>query len=321
MRCCRKIASALALSLFLVAGASAKDFPNRPIRLIVPYSPGGGTDLTARLVAQKMSVTLGEPVVVENRGGASGAVGSLFVAKSNPDGYTILLGTTGSMAIDPSLRSDLPYNSLRDFQPISLISIAPLLVVANPTVPVNSMKEFITYAKDHPNQLTFSSSGGSSMLSGEMFKIMGGIQMVDVPYKGVGPAALAAVSGDVQITFSDLMVLLPFVRAGKLKALAVTSADRSPIVPEIPTVAESDLPGYQSSVWYGLFAPMGTPADVLGKLYNAVLQAVRDPDVRKFLLSQGATVVGNTPKEFAAFIESEQKRWAGVVQAGNLRIR
>jgi tripartite-type tricarboxylate transporter receptor subunit TctC len=308
--------------LLLSASAGfADDYPSHAIRFVVPYDAGGGTDITARVVAQQLSEELGQPVVVENRGGASGAVGSDYVAKSDPDGYTILMGTTGSISMNPSLRSDLPYSPLRDFEPVSLISSAPLVLAVNSSLPVKSVQELVSYAKDHPNELNFASGGGSSMLSGAMMNVMADVQMSNVNYKGTGPGVIAVMSGECQLTFSDVAIVLPHLKEGELKALAVTTAERSPLLPEVPTVAESGVPGYQSSVWYGILTPKGTPPEIVSKLHDAIVKAVSSQAVKDNLQSQGASVVGNTPDEFAAFIKDEMERWGKVIKAANLQIQ
>ena len=314
------IKTAIALVVGLVAtSAFAQQYPSRPIRFIVPYAAGGGTDIVARMVAQRMSEGLGQQVVVDNRGGASGIVGTEIASKAEPDGYTLLMGTTGSIALNVSLYRKLPYDPLRDFAPVSLVSIAPHLLAVHPSVPVKSVKELIAYAKANPGRLTFSSAGGSSLMSGEMLKVMAKIDLLHVAYRGVGPAAVAAVTGEVSLAFSDVIVLLPHVKAGKLRDLAVTGAKRSPAVPDLPTVAEAGLSGYESGVWYGVLVPAKTPKQIIARLNSEVVKSVRHPVLRDRLLSEGSTIVGGSPEQFGEYIRQEQERWGKIVKAANIK--
>lgn len=316
------VRTAIALLLGLTAAtAAAQQYPTRPIRFIVPYAPGGGTDIVARMVAQSMSEGLGQQVAVDNRGGASGIVGTEIAAKSPPDGYTLLMGTTGSIALNLSLYSKLPYDPQRDFAPVSLVSIAPHLLAVHPSVPFKSVKELIAYAKANPGRLTFSSAGGSSLMSGEMLKVMANIDMLHVAYRGVGPAAIAAVTGEVSLAFSDVIVLLPHVKAGKLRALAVTGAKRSPAVPDLPTVAEAGLPGYESGVWYGVLVPAKTPDAIIARLNSEVVKATQNPSLRGKLLAEGSTIVGGSPEQFGEYIRQEQQRWARIVKAAKIEVK
>ncbi|GAA4343408.1 tripartite tricarboxylate transporter substrate binding protein [Pigmentiphaga soli] len=306
--------------LLLCAGAFAQQpYPSRPIRFIVPYAPGGGTDIVARLLAQRLGENLGQPVVVENHAGSSGVIGTEMASKAAPDGYTLLLGTTGPFAVNPNLYPKL-YDPGKDFAPVSLVSSAAQLLAVNPSLPIKSVKELIAYAKANPGKLAFSSAGGSSRLSGEMLNVLADIQMLHVPYRGVGSAATAIVSGEVSLGFSDIVVLLPHVKSGKLRALATTGAKRSAAVPDLPTVAEEGVPGFESAVWYGVLVPAATPKEIVARLHGAVVKAVQTPEFRDRLLREGSDVVGNTPEEFAAYIARDRERWAQIVKAGNIKV-
>jgi len=236
-----------------------------------------------------------------------------------PPAPGLLMGTTGSIALNVSLYRKLPYDPLRDFAPVSLVSIAPHLLAVHPSVPVKSVKELIAYAKANPGRLTFSSAGGSSLMSGEMLKVMAKIDLLHVAYRGVGPAAVAAVTGEVSLAFSDVIVLLPHVKAGKLRDLAVTGAKRSPAVPDLPTVAEAGLSGYESGVWYGVLVPAKTPKQIIARLNSEVVKSVRHPVLRDRLLSEGSTIVGGSPEQFGEYIRQEQERWGKIVKAANIK--
>lgn len=312
--------TAAALTLLLCAGAFAQQaYPSKTIRFIVPYAPGGGTDIVARVLAQRLTEGLGQQVIVDNRGGSSGIVGTEVAARSPADGYTLLMGTTGPFAVNPGLYPKLPYDPVRDFAPVSLISSAPHLLAVHPSLPVKSVKELIAYAKANPGRLTFSSGGGSSRLSGEMLNVLARIEMVHVAYRGVAPAALAVVTGEVSLAFSDIMVLLPHVKTGKLRGLAVTGASRSPVVPSLPTVAEGGLPGYESAVWYGVLVPAKTPNEIVARLHAEIVKAVQHPDLRDRLLAEGSAIVGNTPEQFAAYITRDRERWGRIIKAANIK--
>jgi tripartite-type tricarboxylate transporter receptor subunit TctC len=303
-------------------GALAADYPNKPIRLIVPFAAGGTTDFLARAVAQKLGQNMGASIVVDNRPGAGGNIGSDIVAKSEPDGYTLLLGTVGTHAINASLYKKMPYDTVKDFAPISLIASVPNILVANPKVPANNVKELLALAKSKPGELSFASSGnGSSIhLSGELFKSMAGVDMMHVPYKGSGPAVTDLVGGQVNMMFDNMPSSLPHVKAGRLKALAVTSAKRSPAMPNLPTIAESGVPGYEATAWFGLLAPAGTPPAVVKKLNTELVKVLKSPDVIERLSSQGAEPVSDTPEQFAAYIKSEMAKWAKVVKSSGAQI-
>lgn len=300
----------------------AQDYPTRPIRFVVPAAAGGPTEITARLIADKMSVTLGQPVVVEARPGGGGNIGADVVAKAAPDGYTILMATIGTHAINQTLYKKLTYDPVKDFTPISQVVQYPLVLVVNPAVQATSVKELIDYAKANPGKLNRASGGnGTSMhLSGELFVHQAGVNMPHVPYKGSAPALNDLIGNHVQVMFDSLITALPLVQAGKLRALAVTGEKRSPVTPDLPTVSEAGVKGYNAQGWIGVVAPANTPAPIVDKLQKAIAAALNDPDVKSRLTAQAAEVVASTPAEFAAFIKRETEKWAQAVRGANLSI-
>jgi tripartite-type tricarboxylate transporter receptor subunit TctC len=300
---------------------AAQQYPSKPIRFVVPYVPGGGTDTVARLTGQKLSEALGQAVIIDNRPGAGGVIGGEIVAKSPPDGYTIMLASSSPITVAPHIQKHMPYNPLTDFTPVTLIAIVPALLAVHPALPVKSVKELIALAKAKPGQLTFSSSGngGTGHVSGEMFKMLAGVDMLHVPYKGTAPATTAVVSGEVSLTFGNMISLLPQVKTGKLRALAVTTAKRSPVLPNIPTVAET-LPGYLSGPWYGVLAPAGLPPAILSRLNQELVKVVRSREVTDSLRSEGAEPIGSSPAEFAAHIKSELERMGKVVRKSKMKV-
>lgn len=312
------------LAVLALSGASvqADDFPNKPIRFIVPAAAGGPTDVTARMLAERMSATLGQPVIVEPRAGAGGNVGAEVVAKAQPDGYTILMATIGTHAINQTLYKKLPFDPIKDFTPISQVVQYPLLLIVNPNVPAKSVKELIDYAKANPGKLNRASGGnGTSMhLSGELFVHQAGVDMPHVPYKGSAPALTDLVAGHVQVMFDSMITALPLVNAGQLRALGVTGAQRSPVVPNLPTIAEAGVPGYSATGWIGVVAPANTPPAVVEKLHASIVKALTDPALRDKLTAQAAEPVGSSPAEFAAFIRAETDKWAKAVRGANLSI-
>ena len=313
----RWLAGLLAL---VCAAAYATDYPDRPIRLIVPFAAGGGNDTVARLVGQKLERELGQPVVVDNRPGAGGIVGAEAAARAAPDGYTLFLGGVGSHAINPNLHANLGYDPIRDFQPISLIASAPLVLVVHPSVPARSVRELVALAKAQPGKLNYASNGNgsSSHLAAAMFASMTGTDMVHVPYKGLAPALTDLLSGQVQLMFSSVVAILPQVKAGKLRAIAVSSRERMALLPDLPTVAEAGVPGYQSSSWYGILAPGGTPADVVSRLNGALVSIVAQADVKQALAQEGAEPVGSSPQAFGAFILAEKQRLGDVIRTARI---
>ena len=294
--------------------AMAQNYPVRPIHFIVPLAAGGGTDRIARSLANRLAQALGQPVVVDNRTGASGVIGTDATAKAAPDGYTIMIATP-TFTVNPSLMSKLPYDASKDFEPISLIATSPHLLAVNPSLPIKSVRELVTFAKSQSQPLTFSSGsvGGSSHLAGELFSSLAGIKMLHVPYKGTGEAAIAIVGGTVSLAFLDVQTMLPFVKSGRLRGIAVTGPTRSSSAPDLPTVAESGYPGFQSGVWYGVLAPAGTPRNIVARLNTEIVKIVQSPDMRKTMSSEGAEPVGSTPEEFSELIKSEIPRWKKVI--------
>jgi tripartite-type tricarboxylate transporter receptor subunit TctC len=302
--------------------AAAQNFPDRPVRIVVPYPPGGTTDILARLIAQKMQERLRQSFVVENRAGATGVIGAEHVARSAPDGYTILMGVNGPLTIGPAFRRDMPYDTLRSFAPITLVASVPKLIVVYPGLPVRTLGELIEYAKARPGQLSFASSGSGSTghLAAEMFKIRAGVDILHVPYRGGSQATADVVSGRVQIQFEVLTQLLPQVQSGQLRALAVTSGRRLPNLPDIPTVAELGFPGFESRTWFGLLAPAGTPPAIVRLLRDNVVEVLGSPEVKTMLEQQAADPVGDTPEQFAAFLREDMERWADVVRRSGARM-
>ncbi len=310
----------IGIALVWTTACMAQSYPSKPVKFISPYAPGGGTDIIARTLAQKLTENLGRQVVVENRPGGGGIVGTEAAAKSPPDGYTILLGSKGPLTVNPALHAKLPYDTLRDFAPISLVSIVPAMLAVHSSLPVKSVKELVALAKARPGELTFSSSGigGSGHLSGELFAAMAGAKMVHVPYRGTGPATTAVLSGEVTLSFGNMVALQPQVQAGRLRALAVTSAKRTSAAPQLPTVAEAGLPGYEYVTWYGVLAPAGTPKEIIGKLNAELVKIARQPDMRERLTGEGGEVVGSTPEEFAAYLKTELVNSAKLVKMANV---
>ncbi len=301
--------------------ALAQGYPNKAIKIIVPFPPGGGTDIGTRIIAQKLSETWGQPVLVENRGGAAGIVGTEATAKSAPDGYTIMMGNIGTHAINVSLYKKLPYDPVKDFAPISHVAGLPLFVLVHPSVKVTSIKELIALAKAQPGKLDYSSSGsgGSMHVAAELFKGMTGTHMVHIPYKGGGPAVADLLAGQVPVSFATVLETLPHVKSGRLRALAVTSANRSLAWPSVPTVAESGVPGYESISWLALFAPAGTPKDIINKISTEVVRIINLPDVKERLLLQGAEPIGSTPEQLAAVLANDIAKYAKVMKAAGVQ--
>ena len=309
-----------ALLLSALAGAASGQYPVRPVRFIVPSAAGGGTDIIARAISLKLAESLGQPFVVENRPGAGQMIGIELVAKSPADGYTILMAAS-TLAINPIMYKKVPYDPLRDFAPITQAATLANVVVVHPSLPVKSIAELIAYAKQRPGQLNFASAGigTSPQMSIELLKSMAGIDMVHIPYKGTAPGVVDLLAGQVLVMAPNLLTALPHIKAGKLRALAVTSIRRSEGLPDVPTVAESGLAGYDSTQWYGVLAPAGTPKEIVARLHEAIVHALRDPEVGKRLAADGAEAVGSGPEEFAAFIKSETEKWARVATAAGIK--
>jgi len=306
------------LLVTLVAGAPPvvhAQYPAKPVRLIVPSLPGGGTDITARLLAPKLTEFLGQPVVVENRAGAASIVGSEIVARAAPDGYTLLMGIA-TITINPSMHRKLPYDTLRDFAPVSQVATVPNVLVVHPSVPAKTVKELIALARSRPGQITYASAGVGSQLhlAMELFLHLAGIKMVHVPYKGSGGAFVDLLSGQVATMTTTALSAAPHLRSGRLRGLAVTSARRSPALPDLPTIAEAALPGYEAVQWYGVFATGGTPREIVVKLNAAIVRALHDPGVRERFAADGGEVVGNTPDEFSGLIRADIAKWAKLIR-------
>lgn len=317
----------LSRGLLLVAAAAAaapcvaQSYPERPIRMVIPYAAGGAADALGRIVGQKMSQELGQPIVAENRTGADGNIGAETVARAAPDGYTILVGDVGNLAMGPVVRKSTPYDPVRDFVPITQLASAPNILVVHPTVPVKTFAEFIAYAKANPNKMSYASSGtgGSAHLAGELLKSATGIDMVHVPYKGASAAVVDVLRGDVQVMFG-WSVVLPHVRDGKLRALATTGPARAKSLADVPTIAEMGLPGFEAVGWYGLLAPAGTPRAAIVRLHEAATRALRAPEVREKLEAAGYQIIGSAPEEFAAYIKAETSKWGGVVAKAGIKV-
>ena len=314
----------IAMSLLAAAAphASAQGYPSKPVRLIVPFSAGGGTDFFARVVATKLSQILGQQVVVDNRAGAGGIIGADLVAKAPPDGYTLLMGHTGTLAINPALYEKIPYDPVRDFSPVSLVAISPLVLVTNASLPVRNVKELIALAKRRPGEIVCASggTGTGTHLSAELFKMMAAINMAQVQYKGTGPALLAGMSGEAATLFSTLPPTVPHIKSGgRLRALAVTGSARARAVPEIPTMDQSGLPGYESTLRYGLLLPAGATEAIVTTLRQAVSRLMSQPDFAEALARDGAEPLSSTPDEFRAVIATETTKWSAVVKAAGLR--
>jgi tripartite-type tricarboxylate transporter receptor subunit TctC len=304
------------------AAAKAQDYPTKPVRIVVPFPAGGATDLFARAAAQKMTEAWGQSVVVDNRPGAGGNIGSELVAKAAPDGYTLEMGTVGTHAINASLYAKMPYDHVKDFAPIILVAGVPNVLVVHPSVPANSVQELIAYLKANPGKVNFASSGsGTSIhLSGELFKVMAGVQMTHIPYKGSAPALQDLLGGQVQLMFDNLPPSLPQIKAGKLRALGVTSTARAPALPEVPTIAESGLPGFDASSWFGLLAPAGTPPAIVAKINAEIAKWLATPEAKEKLLAAGANAAGGTPEDFARHIAAEPAKWAKVVKESGAKV-
>ena len=313
--------AALTLAVFASA-ASAQAWPAKPIKWIVPFAPGGTTDILARTIGEKLARALGQPVIIENKPGAGGGVGAEFTAKAPPDGYTIMGGTISTHAINASLYKSLTYDPIKDFAPITLIARVPNMLVVNPDVPAKNVAELIALMKANPGKYTFASSGNgtSQHLSGELFKAMAGVEMQHIPYKGSPPALQDVVAGQVTMTFDNITTAWPLAKGGKLRALAVTTAKRASIAPDVPTLAESGLTGYEVGSWQGVFAPAGTPPEIVKRLNAEIVKIINQPDVKEKLVSLGAEPVANTSEEFGALVKAEVAKWADVVKKSGAQV-
>ena len=317
-----RLGATLVLALAVAGPVAAQGYPAKPIRLVAPSTPGDAPDVIARMVADKLSIALGQQVVVENRPGAGGVVGSEIVAKALPDGYTLIMGNAGSHGINAAVYSKLPYDIQRDFAPVSQIALAPNIFVVNPDIPAKSIPEFVAYAKARPGQLAYASggNGSSAHMSMELLKSMAGIELIHVPYKGSSPALTDVMAGQVAVMSVNMPPAVPLVKAGKLRALAVTTRTRSPLMPEVPTVAESGLPGYETVAWFGVLAPAGTPKEIVNRLSVEIAKIARSPEMRERLVSLGAEPVGGTPDEFAAVVARDIAKWTALAKSVGIKV-
>ena len=319
----KRIARLLGVVVFaLSTSAFAQTWPAKPIKWIVPFAPGGTTDILARTIGEKLTVALGQPVIIENKPGAGGGVGAEFTAKAPPDGYTIMGGTISTHAINASLYKSLPYDPVKDFVPITLIARVPNMLVVNPDIPAKNVTELITLLRANPGKYSFASSGNgtSQHLSGELFKSMAGVDMQHIPYKGSPPALQDVVGGQVAMTFDNITTAWPLAKGGKLRALAVTTAKRSAVAPEVPTLSESGLAGYEVGSWQGVFAPASTPPAIVKRLNVEIVKIINMPDVKEKLIGLGAEPVGNTSEEFGALVKTEVVKWAEVVKKSGAKV-
>jgi tripartite-type tricarboxylate transporter receptor subunit TctC len=315
---CAAFVAALMAPSFAAAQA-AGSYPDRPIKFVVPVSAGGTTDIMARVLAARLSAAWGQPVIVENKPGGSGIAAAESVARARPDGYTLFMGTIGTLSVNQSLFPKLSYDSLRDFAPVTLVAVAPIVLVINPKVPARNVAELVALAKSKPGSLNYSTSGNgaSPHLAAELFKSLAGIDVVHVPYNGGGPSIAAVISGDVHMMFDNVFTALPHVKDGRLRALAVASRERSKSMPDVPTMAEAGLPGHEIAGWVGLVAPAATPGEIVRKLSSELARQMALPEVREKFV--GADPVGNTPEEFAAFLRAEIAKWGKLIRESNIR--
>ncbi len=316
----------LSLALMCVAGGyahaqGASAFPGKPIRLVVPYPPGGGTDTIGRPLAQRLAETLKQQVIVDNRGGANGNIGMELVAKAPPDGYTLVLALTAQLAVNPSLYKKLPYDPIKDFEPISLLATGPYILIVHPSLPAKSVKDLIALARARPGQINYASSGNGSggHLAAALFESMADIKMLHVPYKGGGPALVDLLAGNVQVLYSTYATSKPHIDSGRVRPLGVSTAKRLTGV-DLPTMAETGLPGYDAGVWYAMLAPAGTPRDIVAKLNTEVVRSLRAPEVKSLLDKANIETIGSTPEELTKFMKSEIAKWAKVVKMANVQI-
>jgi tripartite-type tricarboxylate transporter receptor subunit TctC len=308
------------LALLLLVG-SAHAFPTKPVKIIVAFPPGGGTDIVARMIAPRLGETWGQPVIVENRAGAAGVIGTELAAKSEPDGHTLFMATMGNMTANQHLYPNMTVDPLRAFAPITKVVDVHFVFMANPTLPANNVQELIALAKSKPGEIAYSSSGagGAPHLAMELFKRQAGIDLAHVPYKGSAPSITDLIGGRVMLTMDSLVQSLPHIKSGRLKALAVLGPKRAALLPDVPTVAESGLPGYALTNWFGLLAPAATPPDRIAKLHADVVAILKDAELQKKIAALGADVVGNTPQEFGAAMRSESAQWADIIKAAGIR--
>jgi tripartite-type tricarboxylate transporter receptor subunit TctC len=319
----RAVVAALAASACAapLASFAQAGYPNKPVKIVVSFSPGGTTDILARFLAQKLSEATGQPFVVDNKPGAGGILGNDYVAKSAPDGYTLLMGSASNLAVNVSMYKNFPYDPKKDLIPISQVASGPFVIVVNPQVPAQTFKEFLALAKAKPGSITFGTSGnGTSLhLAGELINAMADVKMIHVPYKGTGPATMDTISGQLSMTLSDMVPFMPHIQAGKLRPLAQTMSQRSKLLPDLPTIAET-LPGYDATSWYGLMAPAGTPSAAIQRIYQELGKIMQQADVKARYTQLAVEPVNTTPEQFGAYITSEQAKWAEVVRKSGAKV-
>jgi tripartite-type tricarboxylate transporter receptor subunit TctC len=320
----KRLLPALALAgCFCVQGTLADDFPSRPIRLIVPYAPGGGADSVARVVAKRVGETIGQPIVIENRAGAGSIIGTDMVAKAEGDGYTLLLGQSGPISINPAVYKDLRYDPIKDFAPVTMTTAYPYILAVNAKSPVKSVQDFVALAKSKPGSLNYGTTGigAANHLVTELFSSKAGLKMTHVPYRGTALAVADLIGGQVDVVFSDPISVLSHLQAGTLRALAVTSKERSPVVPDVPTIAASGFPGFDAIAWHGILAPASTPPAIVKKLNTEIVSALNHPETKTLLTNQAMQTVGNTPEEFAAFIKQDIAIWKAVATEADVSVK
>ncbi len=310
------IGTMLALGLALPGAAAAQAYPAKPLRLIVTFAAGGGADFAARALAPKLGEALGQPVVVDNRPGANGALGADLVAKAAPDGYTLLLGAAGTLVVAPHLGANMPFDPMKDLAPVGLVAVSPFVVTLHPSIQANSVRELIALAKASPGKINYGTSGtgGSPQLATELFKSMTGVNMVHVPYKGLAPALTDLIGGQIQVVFADVGLVKGHIAGGKLKGLAVTSATRTAAMPELPTVAEAGVPGYAAGTWYGILVPAGTPPDIVARLSADTRRALAFAEVKASFVSQGMEPAASTPEQFSGYLRDEYAKWGKLIR-------
>jgi tripartite-type tricarboxylate transporter receptor subunit TctC len=314
------VVTLLALAALSAQPVIAQSYPNRAIKLVVPSSPGGGTDIIGRILAQKLSEQLGQQVVVENRAGAGTIIGNEAVAKAAPDGYTLLMGLS-TLAINPSMYAKLPYDALHDFAPVSQAVTVPNILTLHPSVPARTVKEFLALAKAKPGSITFGSAGvgTSPHLSGELFKSLGKIDIVHVPFKGSGQSVISQLAGEIAANFPSVPTAIPYIKADRLRGLGVTTVKRTQALPDVPSIAEAGVPGYEATQWFGVLAPVGTPRPIIDRLSQEVTRALRAADVKERVTAEGMEIVASTPEEFASYIKSETDKWTKVIKAAGIK--
>ena len=318
------LAWALVLTIVPAAGAArAGDYPSRPIRLVVPYAAGGGADSVARIIAKRISETIGQPLVIENRGGAGSIIGTEFVNKAEPDGYTLLMGQSGPISINPAVYKNLPYDPLKDFAPVTMTTAYPYLMVVSPALGVKTLQEFVALARSKPGELNYGTTGvgAANHLVTELFDSNAGIRMTHIPYRGTALAVTDLLAGHVQVVFADPISALPHINAGTLRALAVTSKERSPVAPDVPTISESGYPGFDAIAWHGILAPANTPAAIIKKLNTEIVAALKEPETKALLEKQAMQTVGDSPEAFASFIRQDIAVWKAVAEQAKVEVK